>query len=113
MPPTAAVRTLPWSTMSATEARISDATFLDKWALVVRVLMTYTNTESKNARGMSANATRADEEADGRKGAGTDLLNGDRLLSRSPGVVVGRGADERVRDLGLSSELGLGDGGHW
>jgi hypothetical protein len=41
---------------------------------------------------------------------GTYLLDGDGVLVNPPGVVVGRGADEGIRDLGLSRELGLRDG---
>lgn len=42
-----------------------------------------------------------------------DLLNGDGLLAGAPGVVIGRRADQRVRDLGLAGELSLRDGRHW
>lgn len=44
--------------------------------------------------------------------ASPDLLNRDGILALAPSVVVRRGADERVRELGLTGELGLREGGH-
>jgi len=46
------------------------------------------------------------------KGFETHFLNSNRLLSLPPSIVIGRRADESVRDLGLSRELGFRDRGH-